>query len=80
MSIIEVGSFHGLTSSYWRFVKDFSTLIASLTKIIKKSIRFKWGRKQENGFNLLKEKLISTPLLSLSKFTKTFEIECSDRY
>jgi len=80
MSIIEVGSFHGLTNSYWRFVKDFSTLIVSLTKIIKKSIGFKWGRKQENGFNLLKEKLISTPLLSLSKFTKTFEIECRDRY
>jgi hypothetical protein len=80
MSIIEVRSFQGLISSYWRFVKDFSTLIAFLTKIIKNSIGFKWGKKQENGFNLLKEKLISTPLLSLSKFTKTFEIECRDRY
>jgi len=28
------------------------------------------------AFSLLKAKLISAPLLSLSNFTKTFEIEC----
>ena len=40
-SITEVRNFHGLDSFYRQFVKDFSTLAAPLTKIIKKSIGFK---------------------------------------
>jgi len=52
-------------------------MIASpLTKIIKKSVGFKWGEEQESAFSLLKSKLISALLLSLPNFNKAFEIEC----
>jgi hypothetical protein len=65
-----------LTSFYRRFAKDFNTLATPLTKIVKKSFGFKWGIEQDNAFNLLKEKLCSTPLLALPDFIKAFEIEC----
>ena len=42
-SITEVKIFHGLASFYCRFVKNFSTLAAPVTEIIKKSVGFKWG-------------------------------------
>ncbi|KAH9769539.1 Endonuclease [Citrus sinensis] len=52
------------------------TLAAPLTEIVKKHVGFKWGSEQERAFNLIKEKLVSSPLLALSDFAKTFEIEC----
>jgi hypothetical protein len=55
-------------------VKDFSIIVASLTKIVKKSIGFKWNDEQDKAFNLLKDKLCSTPVLALPDFTRAFEV------
>ena len=42
-SITEVRNFHGLANFYRHFVKDFSTMAAPLTEVIKKNVRFHWG-------------------------------------
>jgi len=75
-SITEVRSLHSLASFYRRFIKDFSTIASPLTKIIKKSVEFKWGEEQVSVFSLLKSKLMLAPLLYLPYFNKSFEIEC----
>ncbi|XP_027166443.1 uncharacterized protein LOC113766448 [Coffea eugenioides] len=72
----EVRSFHGLVSFYRRFVKDFSTIAAPVTAVIKKNEPFVWGDAQERAFQILKHQLTHAPLLALPCFDKMFEIEC----
>jgi hypothetical protein len=62
ISVGNVHSFHGLASFYWRFVKDFSSLAALLTEVIKKNVGFRWGEEQEKAFQLIQEKLTNAPL------------------
>ncbi|WVZ84253.1 hypothetical protein U9M48_031305 [Paspalum notatum var. saurae] len=49
---------------------------APLNELTKKGVAFHCGKPQKDAFNLLKDKLTHAPLLQLSDFGKTFELEC----
>ncbi|RDY10242.1 Retrovirus-related Pol polyprotein from transposon 17.6, partial [Mucuna pruriens] len=59
-----------------RFLKNFSSIAASLNELVKKNVVFKWDDVHEKAINLLKDKLINASLLCLPNFDKAFEIEC----
>ncbi|XP_010527366.1 PREDICTED: uncharacterized protein LOC104804721 [Tarenaya hassleriana] len=71
-----VRSFHGLASFYRRFVRDFSSIAAPLTAVIKKDVPFEWGDTQERAFAALKDSLTHAPILVLPNIDKTFQVEC----
>jgi hypothetical protein len=71
-----VWSFLGIVGFYRRFVKDFSTIAAPLHELTKKGTTFTWAVAHQHAFNMLKDKLTHAPLLQLSYFNKTFELEC----
>jgi hypothetical protein len=67
-NVSQVQSFLCLAGFYRRFVKDFSTIAAPLNELTKKGVPFSWGTRQENAFNMLKDKLTC---FNLSDFNKT---------
>ncbi|WVZ83846.1 hypothetical protein U9M48_030943 [Paspalum notatum var. saurae] len=75
-TVSQVRSFHGLAGFYRHFVPNFSTIAAPLNELTKKGVAFRWGKSQDDAFNLLKDKLTHAPLLQLPDFSKTFELEC----
>ncbi|GJW12763.1 putative reverse transcriptase domain-containing protein [Tanacetum coccineum] len=47
-----------------------------MTKLTKKGIKFDWGEKEENTFQLIKQKLCSAPILALPEGSKDFVVYC----
>ena len=64
-SVHKVCSFHGLASFYCRFIRSFSSLAASITDCIKKG-NFLWMPEADKSFNLIKDKLTSVPVFSIT--------------
>ncbi|GJV13799.1 putative reverse transcriptase domain-containing protein [Tanacetum coccineum] len=68
----EIRQFLGLASYYRRFIKGFSKIVKSMTKLTQKGVKFDWGDTQEAAFQLLKQKLCSAPILALPGGSKDF--------
>ncbi|GKF39575.1 putative reverse transcriptase domain-containing protein, partial [Tanacetum coccineum] len=47
-----------------------------MTKITQKGIKFDWGEKEENAFQLIKQKSCSAPILALPKGSEDFVVYC----
>lgn len=77
-SIFDVWSFHGLAYYYWRFVKNFSTLIIAKTECMKNG-SFEWSKAAQNVFEVIKQNMCESPILALPDFNRVFEVECDER-
>ena len=69
----EVRSFHGLAQFYRRFVKDFCSIAAPLTDLLK-TTPFAWTAPAERAFQQIKLALTSAPVLRLPDLSKLFDI------
>ncbi|XP_056695508.1 uncharacterized protein [Spinacia oleracea] len=73
-NVTEVRSFLGLARYYRRFVKDFSKVARPMTNLMKKETKFVWTEDCEHAFQSLKERLTTTPILTLPDGTDGFEV------
>ncbi|KAL5803527.1 hypothetical protein ACOSQ4_031832 [Xanthoceras sorbifolium] len=73
-NITEVRSFLGLAGYYRRFVKGFSSIASSLTKLLHKNVRFEWTDRCQAAFDRLKAMLVEAPVLIQPVSGKDFVI------
>jgi hypothetical protein len=76
-NIFEVRSFHGLSSFYRKFIRNFSGICAPMMDIVNKRHKyFHWTEEAKKSFKLLKEKITRQPIMVLPDFIKTFQVRC----
>ncbi|GJV33812.1 putative reverse transcriptase domain-containing protein [Tanacetum coccineum] len=73
---MEIRHFLGLAGYYRRFIKGFLKIAKSMTKLTQKGIKFYWGEKEENAFQIIKQKLCSAPSLALPVGSEDFVVYC----
>ena len=73
-NVMEVRSFLGLASYYWRFVEGFSKLAMPMTRLTKKGEKFLWTPECELVFHTLKEKLTMAPVLIIPNSGEEYEV------
>ncbi|GJV04865.1 putative reverse transcriptase domain-containing protein [Tanacetum coccineum] len=71
-SAMEIRQFLGLAGYYRRFIEGFSKIAKPMTKLTQKKIKFKWSDKAESAFQLIKQKLCSSPILALPEGNEDF--------
>lgn len=62
-NVSKVRSFMGLVGYYRRFVEGFSKIANPITSLQRKGKRFVWTKQSDKAFQILKEKLTTTPIL-----------------
>jgi len=79
-NVHELRSFIGAVGYYRNFINEYAQTSASLCKLLRKGVKYKWNSEQEQSFIILKEKLINTPILKYPDFSKEFIIRTDASY
>jgi hypothetical protein len=70
-----VRGFLGLVGYYRKFIRDFGSIAASLTRLLRKEA-FVWTAEAEEAFAALKRALSSALVLQMPDFTRGFVVDC----
>ena len=70
----ELKSFLGLANFFRKFMKDYSTIAAPLTDLLKEEKQWNWTSSHDAVFAKLKQLLISAPVLVFPDYTQPFRL------
>ena len=68
MSVKEVRSFLGLAGYYRKFIRHFGIITKPMTNLLRKGTVFIWTSIKDTTFQMLKQALVTAPVLALPKF------------
>jgi len=70
--MLAIRRFLGLTGYYRKFIKDYANISSPLSNLTRKGIPFVWTEKCQQAFEILRDKLISKPILQYPDFSQQF--------
>nr|XP_016437197.1 PREDICTED: uncharacterized protein LOC107763244 [Nicotiana tabacum] len=76
-SVKSVRSFLGHVGFYRRFIKNLSSITKPLTALLAKDVKFVFNVECLRAFELIKEKLVSAPIMVTPDWSPPFEIICN---
>lgn len=68
----EVRAFLGICNYYRRFVNGYANIAAPLNRLLQRDVQFVWTNDCDLAFQMLKQALISPPILRYPNFDKEF--------
>ena len=75
-SVKGIRSFLGHAGFYRRFIKDFSQIAKPLSNLLVQGIPFEFDSQCLHAFSVLKDKLVSTPIVVAPDWSFPFELMC----
>ena len=71
-----IRSFQGHAGFYWRFIKDFSHIAKPLSSLLSQETPFVFYEQCLQAFSILKDKLVSAPIVVAPDWDLPFELMC----
>jgi hypothetical protein len=68
-------NFLGLVGYYRKFICHFGLIAKPLTELLKKNTIYTWSPDADTAFNLLKQTLVSAPVLAIPDFSLAFVVD-----
>ena len=75
-TVTEIRSFLGLAGYYQRFVEGFAKIAKPMTVLTRKKHKYSWTEANERSFQELKNRLTTTPVLTIPQGSTGFAIYC----
>ncbi|CAI9100007.1 OLC1v1036924C1, partial [Oldenlandia corymbosa var. corymbosa] len=75
-NVREIRNFLGHAGFYRRFIKDFSKILQSLSRLLQQDIAFEFGEECKKAFDILKGALTSAPIIQPPNWDLPFELMC----
>lgn len=72
----EVRGFLGHAGFYRRFIKGFAKIAQPLTLLLQNDVKFDFDDACRKAFQLLKDKLVSTPIIRAPDWSHPFDVMC----
>lgn len=72
-SVTALRCFLGLTGYYQKFVRQYATIAAPLTELLKTN-NFSWSDVAQKSFQKLKDAMVNLPVLRLPNFNELFKV------